>query len=160
MMVWALWWFGVLHLLLLDGYVSRLTGWLPAPALAVPLFCVLFARPGALPGLLAGAALARSVLLEGNAAVHVLILGVPVAALLPFRTVFAPGSILWQALASGFLAFMLPRVASLLFRITGEGAPVSPATSLEILLAMCVVPLWTRLLRAVPPMRTFEDEQP
>lgn len=159
MIAWLLWFFLALHLFLLDGYLSGLTDAVPELSLAVALFCGLYARPSALPGLLLCAALSRSVLMEGSAASHLLILGTPVAVLLPMRGVFSRGSMLWPCLASGFLAFFVPRLGGLLFRLTGEGWPGVPLSGFEIFLAMCVVPLITLLLRAVPPLSMFEESR-
>ena len=121
MIAWVLWFFVALHLFLLDGLLVSVSDWSPDLSLAVGLFCVLYARPSALPGILLCAALSRSVLLEGSAAIHLLTLGLPVAVLLPLRVVFSKRSLIWQCLASGFLAFMIPRLGGLLFRVTGDG---------------------------------------
>src|SRR5690606_11246979 len=124
MIAWVLWFFAVLHLFLLEGWFAGWTSLAPDLSLAVALFCPLYARPDALPGLLLCAALSRSILAEGTAAQQLLILGVPVAVLLPLRVVFSKGSVLWPCLASGFLAFTAPRITGLLYRVTGEGVPV------------------------------------
>ena len=159
MIAWLLWFFLALHLFLLDGYLAGLTAAAPELSLAVALFCALYARPSALPGLLLCAALSRSVLMEGTAASHLLILGMPVAVLLPMRILFSRGSVLWPCLASGFLAFVMPRVGGFLFRLTGDGTPGLSLNGFEIFLAMCIVPLVTLLLRTVPPLSMFEEKR-
>jgi hypothetical protein len=159
MIGWLLWFFLALHLFLLDGLLSGWSESIPELSLAVALFCALYARPEALPGLLLCAALSRAVLLEDSAAAHLLILGIPVAVLLPMRGVFSRGSVLWPCLAAGFLAFVMPRVGGLLFRLTGDGAPGVPLTGFEIFLAMCLVPVATLLLRLVPPLSLFEERR-
>ena len=159
MIGWLLWFFVALHLFLLDGWLASLTPWIPDLSLAVGLFCAIYARPAALPGLLLCAALPRSVLVEGSAAAHLLILGIPVAVLLPLRGWFSRGSILWPCVASGFLAFVSSRLASFLFRITGDGSGVPALTGFEIFAAMCLVPLITWLLRSVPPLSLFQEDR-
>ena len=159
MIAWVPWFFLALHLFLLDGYLSGLSQAVPELSLAVALFCGLYARPGALPGLLLCAAVSRAVLMEGSAASHLLILGMPVAVLLPMRGMFSRGSVLWPCLASGFLAFVMPRIGGFLFRLTGDGGAGVPLTGFEIFLAMCVVPLITLLLRSLPPLSLFEENR-
>jgi len=160
MIGWLLWFFLALHLFLLDGWLAGLTDLVPDLSSAVALFWALYARPMALPGLLLCAALSRSVLIPGSAALHLLILGVPVAVLLPLRGVFSRGSVLWPCLASGFLAFVLPRLSGLLFRLTGDGGPALSMTGFEIFVAMCVIPVFTFALRKVPPLSLFQEEGP
>ncbi len=159
MIAWLLWFFLALHLFLLDGYLAAWSEWFPDLALVVSLYCVLHARPAVLPGVLLCAALSRSVLVEGSAASHLLVLGLPVAALLPLRGVFSRTSLLWQCLAAGFLAFMMPRVAGLLFRMTGDGVPGMHLSSLQIFVAMVVVPLLTSLLRSLPPLSLLQEDR-
>ena len=158
MLGWLLWFFVALHVFLLDGFLAGLSDLIPDLALSVALFCALYARPTALPGLLLCAAVSRSVLAEGSAALHLLILGMPVAVLLPLRVLFVKGAVLWPCIASGFLAFFMPRVAGLLHRVTGDGVAARPLDGLEIFVAMCVVPLFTWLLRSVPPLSLFQDQ--
>jgi hypothetical protein len=55
---------------------------------------------------------------------------------------------------------MMPRLAGLLSRVTGEGLPALPLSSSQIFLAMCVVPLCTRLMRAIPPLSLLQEERP
>ncbi len=160
MIAWLLWFFVALHLFLLDGWFAGLTDHVPDLSLSIALFCALYARPKALPGLLLCAALSRSVLVPGSVALHLLVLGVPVAVLLPLRGVFSRGSVLWPCLASGFLAFVLPRLSGLLFRLTAEGGPALPMTGFEIFVAMCVIPVFTLALRSVPPLSLFQEEGP
>jgi len=159
MIAWVLWFFVALHLFLLDGLLVSVSDWSPDLSLAVGLFCVLYARPSALPGILLCAALSRSVLLEGSAAIHLLTLGLPVAVLLPLRVVFSKRSLIWQCLASGFLAFMIPRLGGLLFRVTGDGVAAVDVSSLDIFVAMCVVPVFTWLLRSLPPLSMLQERR-
>ncbi|MHC4851655.1 MAG: hypothetical protein ACYTKC_00310 [Planctomycetota bacterium] len=164
MIAWILWLFVALHLFLLDGFLKQvlvLPGGLPvAPDLTVciGLFLGLFARPSALPGLLFCAALSRSVFLPGSVFWHMLVLGIPVALLLPLRVVFSQRSPLWQCAAAGFLAYVMPRLAGLLFRLTAQGDAMVHTTAADVFVAMCLVPMMTWVLRALPPLSLFEEE--
>lgn len=158
MIPWLLWFFLSLHLFLLDGFLAARLPACPDLALCVALFCALHARTQLLAGVLFCAALSRSVLMEGGLCAHLLLLGIPVAVLLPLRGLFAAHSLLWPSVAAGFLAFALPRLAGLLHRITDEVLTTAPPTGLQILLSMVLVPLVTALLRRLPPLRMFEEE--
>lgn len=164
MLGWVLWLFVALHLFLLDGVLKQLLtlpgGLSLAPDLTVciALFLGLFARTATLPGLLFCAALSRSVFLPGSVFWHVLVLGLPVAMLLPLRVVFSARSPIWQCAAAGFLAYLIPRLAGLLFRLTAEGGAIAHTTAAEVFVAMCLVPLMTWALRAVPPLSLFEEQ--
>ena len=163
MIGWVLWLFVALHLYLLDGFLKQLLvlpgGLTLAPDLTVcvGLFLALFARSSALPGLLFCAALSRSVFLPGSVFWHMLVLGLPVALLLPLRVVFSTRSPVWQCAAAGFLAYVMPRWAGLLFRLTAQGDQMAYTTAAEVFVAMCLVPLMTWLLRALPPLSLFEE---
>lgn len=164
MIGWVLWLFVALHLYLLDGFLKQILvlpgGLALAPDLTVciGLFLGLFARPSALPGLLFCAALSRSVFLPGSVFWHMLVLGLPVAMLLPLRVVFSARSPLWQCAAAGFLAYLMPRLAGLLLRLTAQGGASAHTTAAEVFVAMCLVPLMTWVLRVVPPLSLFEEQ--
>lgn len=158
MIAWGAWFFLALPFFLLDG-------WLAAHALpgldltlAFCLYLALFARSRALPGLLVMAGLARSVVLDGDAALHVLALGVPVAVLVPLRVFFSRHHLAWQGLASAFLALTEPHMTALLAHLSEQPAPDdSPTTVLSILAAAALVPAATWLLRQLPPLRGFVE---
>lgn len=158
MIAWGLWFFLALPFFLLDGWLaSRSVPGLDL-TLAFCLYLALFARPQSLPGLLVVAGLARSVVLDGDAAVHVLALGVPVAVLVPLRTLLSRHHPAWQGLASAFLAWTEPHMGGLLARISQQPAPdETAATVVSILAATVLVPLATWLLRRLPPLRFFAE---
>ena len=156
-MIWAVWTFSALPLFVLDGWLVAVLWPLPALTLALCLYCALFARLAALPGLLVVAALARSVLLGGDAAAHLLALGIPVALLVPARNVFSRRHLPWQAVVAVFLAVALPQLGSLLARVAGGGAIGWAPGWDQALLAALVVPPCTWLLRLLPPLRWFEE---
>ena len=83
----------------------------------------------------------------------------PVAVLLPLRGLFSRHSVVWPCVAAGFLAFVMPRVAGFLHRVTGEGLPGQPAGGLQIFVAMCAVPVLTWWLRAIPPLSLLQEDR-
>lgn len=157
MIGWLAWFFLALPLFMLDGWLAERVLPVPAMTFAVCLFLGSFARPSALPGLLVCAALARSVTVGGDVAVQALILGLPVAALLPFRGVFYPRSLAWQAVAGGFLALGVPKITALLGRFSEAVPTAEPVEWGQLLVAALAVPAATWLLRQVPPLRWFGE---
>jgi hypothetical protein len=153
---WAAWFFVALHLFLLDGLVLRLG--LPLPDLAVVfcLFAAVAARSSALPGLLICAALGRSVFVEGGLGAQILVLGIPIAILLPLRLVFFRRNFLWQAIVAGFLAWSLPRLEVFVGRFADASTVVTPVTSLPFV-AMVAGPPLAWLLGRLPPTSTFVE---
>ena len=150
---WFLWFFGSLPLFVLDGWFVHAVAPVPAFTLATCLYCGLYARLGTVPGLLLCAALARSVLIPGDAALHLLVLGLPVAALLPTRGVFARSHVLWQALASAFLAVSVPanrHVVSCRSTASREGATVGASRRDRAESAVCLTEFGPRSIGASP----------
>ncbi len=158
MIAWILWFFMALHLFLLTGWLSTWHPMMPDFGLALSLYLALFARSSALPGLLFCAALSRSVLMEGNLSMHILVLGIPIAVLLPMRRVFSGRSGLWQCLVAGFLAISQPRLSAWLFQLTDQGVLGEGVTALDIVLAMCMLPLAAWGLRSLPPLSLFQEK--
>ncbi|MCC6669954.1 MAG: hypothetical protein IT458_02755 [Planctomycetes bacterium] len=147
----------VLHLYLLDGVLAAHVGVLLDAQILLGLYLALFVRPGWIPPLLVAAGLCRSVLVEGDTALHVLVLGIPVAALVPFRRVFARHHVLWNCVATILLGVALPRVGGLLVPLA-PGAAAVPAPALADLLVLAVtMPLALAALRRLPPFRTFQE---
>ena len=107
------------------------------------------------PKLCAG--LARGVLLPGDAALHVLVLGVPVAVLLPARAVFFRGSTVLQCVAAAFLAVSTPKIAALLGRVTDQAPTALSVTIADVIWAALLVPPATWLLRRLPPLAQFQE---
>jgi hypothetical protein len=154
---WLLWFFLSLPLFLLDGWLVQEVWPVPSLTFALCMFLGLYARPSALPGLLLCAALARSVLVGGDAALHVLILGMPVSALVPLRLVFYRRHLLWQCTAASFLAVTVPKATAFLGRFA-EAVPDAPPVSWsQILWAACAVPPATWVLRSIPPLSLFRE---
>ena len=157
MIAWVLWCFLVLHLFLLEGAVSA--GFAPVldASVGLCLFMALFARPRALPGLLVSTALARAALVPGSAALHVLALGIPIAVLLPLRSVLSRKLYLWQCAVTAFLAISQPRLLGLRARLTGEELPLGALDAQRLFWAMLLLPPLVFLLRRLPPARRFVE---
>lgn len=123
------------------------------------LFLVVHAEITALPWLLLGAAMGRAVVDEASLATQILVLGVPVAVLLPLRAVLESRRWVWQMGIAAVLALVLPELAALLARWTGNGLQVATASPWAPLVAACYAPLLLGLLRWVPPFHAFEEER-
>jgi hypothetical protein len=153
------WLFVAPWLFLLDGVLAEVS---PVRIdLGVPL-CLVFAlycRTTALPALLFGAALGRALLEGGGLPLWFLAMGLPVAALLPLRTVFVERAPLWQCTAAGFLALCVPRVATFFGRFAADPfAPLAPLGGVvSVLLAMVLAPLLAVVLRRLPPLGRFAE---
>ncbi len=157
MIAWVLWFFMALPLFLLDGWFSGFET-LPMPdlTLALCLFMAMHARPASLPGLLIFAGLARTVVLDGDAALHILALGIPVAVLVPARVMFFRRHALWQCLAAGFLTLALAKVGALLGRFA-DGEIAASVSFVDVMWAMLLVPPAAWILRSLPPLSRFRE---
>ena len=124
------------------------------------LFGVLFAQPRLLPGIVLGAALGRALVDEAGLAVQVLVLGVPVAALLPLRVLLVRTRWVWQALLAAFLALVLPKLAALCGVWFQQPSASATLSGSAVLVAAVVVPPVLLVLRRVPPLVAFVEAQP
>ena len=149
------WFFLSLHLFLAEGWLVQAQCPAPDVTLAVCLHAAWFAPTGVLPLLLVTAGVARSVVCGGDAAVQVLLMGLPVALLFPLRGLLAPPSVVWQAVAAALLAAILPRLAAFASRFADAGAVVA-LTPETVLWAIVLTPLLAWLLRAAPPLRLLQ----
>jgi hypothetical protein len=121
------------------------------------LFLAFFAQRPATPWLLLGAALSRALVDEASLAIQVLVLGIPVAVLLPLRAWFFGRRWLWQALAAAACAFAVPRLAALFGAWFAQPSAGASADLSTILWTAAVAPPLLAALRRVPPCRGFED---
>lgn len=157
MIAWLVWFFGVLPLLVFDAWLRCRSAWSPDLTLAICSFAALQARPAALPGLLLCTALARSVVEPGGMAVHMLLLGIPVAALLPLRILFYRRELVVQVAAAGFLALALPHLTGFLARLAPEAGLSLEAARRNLLAALILVPPAAFGLGVLPPLRWFAE---
>lgn len=147
----AAWWF------LADGWLAATMGsYRPDLAVAFCLFAVFTARAPALPWLVLCAGLARGVVAGGAPALHVLLLGTPVALLFPLRRLELPAALVHAAAAAG-LAVLLPLWSAVL---PGGGDPLPrqrlPGV-LALLSTMGTAPLAAALLGRLPPLWFYRE---
>lgn len=121
------------------------------------LFLAFFAERAALPWLLLGAALGRALVDDASLALQVLVLGAPVAALLPLRLLLHGQRWLHQAVAAAAVAFGLPRFASWLGEWFAQPAASAPPDVFTVMWTAVVVPPLLALARRLPPCRGFTE---
>lgn len=154
---WLLWF-------VLAPQAFLLAGMLESSALprldASVLFCLylaFFAEQRALPGLLLGAAMGRALVDEAGLWVQVLVLGVPVAMLLPLRRWVFGQHWLWQATAGGVLAYLVPTFAGLCGRVFDQPSASANLDGTVVITSALAIPPLLWCLRVVPPFRGFEE---
>jgi len=157
MMRWLLWYLLAPQSFLVLAMVESLG--LPTldGGVLVGLFLVVFAELPALPWLLLGAAMGRAVVDEASLATQILVIGLPVAVLLPLRTVLESRRWIWQMAIAAVIAWVLPELAAFLVRWTGHGLHVAAASPWAPVVAACYAPLLLAMLRWLPPFQAFEE---
>jgi hypothetical protein len=120
------------------------------------VFLALFAQPSALPGLLLGAAAGRALVDEASIPIQILVLGVPVAVLLPLRAWFYRQQLWWQVAAAALFAIAVPRWSGLCGQWFGQPSAANVDT-LVVTVTALFGPLLLYLLRALPPLRAFAE---
>ncbi len=156
-MRWLLWCLLAPQWILLDGLLAQ---WLPfrldlgaVLALVLALDC----RPGSTAALLAWVALARGVLQDGDAALHFLALGLPVAALLPLRAVLDERFWPVRAAVTGLFVVAVPRLTVVFAELSGQSAaPLRPGLA-GVLATMLCAPFLAAVLRRLPPLGSFAE---
>ena len=160
LVLWLLWFFVALHVFLLDGVLADWGTLRIDMTVALCLFMGFHARPISVPGLLLCAAIGRSIVQGGGAAHHVLVMGLPIAAMFPVRYLLPPRSLLFQCVAAGGLAIIVPRVTSFLHRLL-DAVPLAAAPTVGVVLwAMLVVPFAVAVLRRLPPLNMLVERRP
>ena len=156
-----LWWFPLVPQgSLLAGFLSDLG--LPPLDMAVLscLFLAWFAERTALPLLLLGVAIGRALVDEASLPVHVLVVGVPVAAFLPLRALFVAQRWLWQAVAAALFAIAVPKLAGLCGRLFDEPSQSAVLHGWNVVWSALLMPPALSLLRLLPPFRAFAEPAP
>jgi hypothetical protein len=123
-------------------------------------FLVLYAQRSALPGLLLGFALGRALVDEASLPVQILVLGVPVAVLLPLRTLLFGHRWSLQVVVAGVCAVGVPRLAALCGRVFAQPSASGVLTAADVLWAMLLAPPLVWLLRRLPPCAAFVERKP
>ena len=153
-----LWWFLVMpQSFLLAGYLRDLG--LPPIDMAVwsALYLAWFAQVPAIPMLLLGIALGRALIDQASLPVHLLVVGVPVAVLLPFRALFVAQRWLWQALAAALLAVVIPKLSEACAGMFSQAASGVILDPWQVMWAALVLPPMLLASRFVPPFRAFTE---
>lgn len=154
-----LWWFLVVPQLFLLAGLWRDAGLPPLDAsVLLCLFLAFFAERAALPWLLFGAALGRAVVDEAGLWVQILVLGIPVAVMLPLRSLFFGQRWLWQALAAALCALVLPHLAGLCGRLFDQPSASASLHGYSVVAAALLLPPLLFVLRLLPPFAAFEEE--
>lgn len=146
------WWF------LADGWLAVAMGALRVDlAVAFCLFAAFVARPASLPWLVLCAGLARALTLGGAAAVHTLLLAVPICVLFPLRRLHLPPMLL-HFVAAGVTALALP-VLPLVLRGGAAGAlpPLAVPGAVSLLWTMVTAPLAAAVLGRLPPLWFYRE---
>lgn len=159
MIAWLLAFFLPLPLFLLSAAARAAIPELPGADLLLCLFCTVHARSRTVAGLVLCAAAARAVVEDGGLALHVLALGVPVAALLPLRGLLYR-RYAWQCAASAVLAVALARLGSLLGEVLRQPAAGAPLQWGHVLWAVLLAPPLVAVLRRIPPFPAFQEREP
>jgi len=156
-MRWLLWFLLVPQAFLLVGFLQDLG--LPRIDMAVfaALYLAWFAQVRALPALLLGVAIGRALVEQATLPVHLLVVGVPVAVLLPLRAMFVAQRWVWQAFAAALLAVSVPKLAALCGRIFDQPAPAGHVDAWSLLWAALLLPPLLLSARFVPPFRAFTE---
>lgn len=154
----ALWFFVAAWWFLADAWLlARLGGLAVDLAAAFCVFAALQARAACLPWLVLCAGLARALILGGTACLHVVLLGLPIAALFPMRRLAVPAWLRYACVA-GVAALALPGLASLAHRLLDGAPPPLPRPGWSALpWTMLTAPLAARLLGRLPPLWFYRE---
>ena len=153
-----IWWFGAVpQLFLLAGYLRDFG--LPPIDMAVfgALFLAWFAEVRALPMLLLAVAIGRALVDQASLPVHLLVIGVPVAVLLPLRSLFVAQHWLWQVMAASVLAVAIPKLSGLCTRIFDQPTSTASLDPWQVFWAAALLPPLLWVARTLPPFRAFTD---
>lgn len=128
-------------------------------AVLLCLFLAFFAEQRALPWLLLGAAAGRTIADGASLWVQILVLGVPVAVLLPLRAMFFGQRWLWQATAAALCAIALPHLDGLGGRWFGPPAASLPRDGWHVVASALLLPPLLALVRRLPPLAAFGEPE-
>jgi hypothetical protein len=146
------WWF------LADLYLQQAMGaWRIDLTLVLCVFAASVARASVLPWLVVCAGIARALVLGGAAAVHVVLLGVPIALLFPVRRLPIPPW-LGRAALAGVTAVLLPALTSGTQALAAGALPAAAMPSpVSVLWSMATVPLAAAWLGRLPPLWFYRE---
>jgi hypothetical protein len=126
-------------------------------AVLVCAWLALFAHRTALPGLLLGAAVGRALVDEATLPVQILVLGVPVAVLVPLRGLVSGQHWLFQVATAAGCAVCVPKLAGLCGRLFDQPSASATLVAMDVVWAAALVPLALFVLRRLPPFHAFAE---
>lgn len=157
MMRWLCWFVLAPQLFLLLGWLGE-QGLGPIDAgVLLCLFLALFAEPRALPGLLLGAAVGRALVDEAPVPVQLLVLGVPVAVLLPLRVLFYRQHWWWQVAVAALFSLAIPKLAGLCGQLFDHPSASARLDGVRVVGTAVLAPVLLALLRRLPPLLSFVE---
>lgn len=121
------------------------------------LFLAFFAERGAVPWLLLGGAIGRALVDEAALPVQILVLGLPIAVLLPLRTLFFGQRWLWQAVAAALCAIVIPKLAGLFGSWFDQPSASAHLDGMVVVWSALLLPPLLACARRLPPCRAFEE---
>ncbi|MBL8753476.1 MAG: hypothetical protein JNK15_09260 [Planctomycetes bacterium] len=121
------------------------------------LHLALFAERRSVPWLLLGLAMGRALVDDASLPIHLLVLGIPVAVLLPLRTVL-PGAWLPLQVAVALLyAVAIPKLSLLLGVVFAQPTAAGRLDGGVVAWSAVLVPALLVGLRRLPPWAAFEE---
>lgn len=160
MMRWLAWFVLVPQVFVLLGFAGERGLPIVDGGALLCLFLAMFADPRALPGLLLGAAVGRAVVDEATVPVQILVLGVPVAAMLPLRLLFYRQHVWWQVATAALFAVAVPKLAGLCGQLFDQPSASSGLDAERVLWTALLGPALLALLRRLPPLSPFAERAP
>ncbi len=121
------------------------------------VFLAFFAERAALPWLLLGAALGRALVDDASLALQLLLLGAPVAILLPLRLLLHGQRWPYLALAAAGVAYGLPPLAGVLGAWFAQPTAGAQGEGLVVLWTALFAPPMLAVARRLPPCRGFVE---
>lgn len=155
-----LWWF------LLAPHAGSLLG--HAAAWGMPrleagvlfgVFAALFVPARAVPGVVLAGAMARALGDGGRLPLHVLALGVPLAAWLPLCGRWAGRAVWWQAVSAAYFAAMLPVLDAALADWFHAPRACGAVSLADAVWAALLAPLCLWVLQHLPPCRQLSEAE-
>lgn len=157
---WLLWFLLAPHSFLLAG-LWRDAGLPPVDAsVACCVYLAFFAERAAVPWLLLACAAGRAVVDEAALPVQILVLGVPVAAMLPLRLLFYRQHVWWQVATAALFAVAVPKLAGLCGQLFDQPSASSGLDAERVLWTALLGPALLALLRRLPPLSPFAERAP
>ena len=88
---------------------------------------------------------------------HILVVGIPVALLLPLRSLFVAQRWLWQSVAAALLAIAVPKLAGLLGQVFDQPSASSVLNGWQVVWSALLIPPLLSVLRFLPPFAGFTE---